>query len=65
MHQVLSSLSLSLSLMRADKVNAAVSMLLCEAGPKQLALRSILVQGLGLTDQEWVAVDDESVKDAF
>ena len=51
--------------MRADKVNAAVSMLLYEAGPKQLALRSILVQGLRLTDQEWVAVDDEGAKDAF
>ena len=51
--------------MRADKVNAAVSMLLCEAGPKQLALRSILVQGLRLTDQEWVAVDDEGPKAAL
>jgi hypothetical protein len=50
--------------MRTDKVNAAVSMLMCDTGPQQLILRSNLVSFLGLTDEEWVAVD-KGVKDAL
>ena len=50
--------------MRTDKVNAAVSMLICDAGPQRLILRSKLVSFLGLTDEEWVAVD-KGVKDAL